>query len=210
MSAATNKLDTEEMRKIVFATNNAHKMEEVAAMLGGEYRLVTLRECGITEEIPEEEPTIEGNALQKARYVHEHTGEDCFADDTGLEVDALDGAPGVHSARYATDGHDFEANMRLLLRNMEGRTDRRARFRTVIALILDGEEYLFEGVVEGRITEQPAGDHGFGYDPVFVPEGETETFAEMSAERKNAISHRGRAVRKFADFMRLYDAHGEN
>lgn len=194
------------MREIVFATNNAHKMEEVAAMLGGEYRLVTLRECGITEEIPENEPTIEGNALQKARYVHERTGGDCFADDTGLEVDALNGAPGVHSARYATDGHDFEANMRLLLRNMEGKTDRRARFRTVIALILDGEEYLFEGVVEGRITEQPAGDHGFGYDPVFVPEGETETFAEMSAERKNAISHRGRAVRKFADFMRLYDA----
>lgn len=194
------------MREIVFATNNAHKMEEVAAMLGGEYRLVTLRECGITEEIPENEPTIEGNALQKARYVHERTGGDCFADDTGLEVDALNGAPGVHSARYATDGHDFEANMRLLLRNMEGKTDRRARFRTVIALILDGEEYLFEGVVEGRITKQPAGDHGFGYDPVFVPEGETETFAEMSAERKNAISHRGRAVRKFADFMRLYDA----
>lgn len=194
------------MREIVFATNNAHKMEEVAAMLGGEYRLVTLRECGITEEILENEPTIEGNALQKARYVHERTGGDCFADDTGLEVDALNGAPGVHSARYATDGHDFEANMRLLLRNMEGKTDRRARFRTVIALILDGEEYLFEGVVEGRITEQPAGDHGFGYDPVFVPEGETETFAEMSAERKNAISHRGRAVRKFADFMRLYDA----
>lgn len=197
------------MRKIVFATNNAHKMEEVAAMLGGEYRLVTLRECGITEEIPENEPTIEGNALQKARYVHERTGADCFADDTGLEVDALGGAPGVHSARYATDGHDFEANMRLLLRNMEGKSDRRARFRTVIALILDGEEYVFEGVVEGRITEQPAGDHGFGYDPVFVPEGETETFAEMTPERKNAISHRGRAVRRFADFMRLYDARTE-
>lgn len=197
------------MRKIVFATNNAHKMEEVAAMLGNEYRLVTLRECGITEEIPENEPTIEGNALQKARYVHERTGADCFADDTGLEVDALGGAPGVHSARYATDGHDFEANMRLLLRNMEGKSDRRARFRTVIALILDGEEYVFEGVVEGRITEQPAGDHGFGYDPVFVPEGETETFAEMTPERKNAISHRGRAVRRFADFMRLYDARTE-
>lgn len=197
------------MRKIVFATNNAHKMEEVAAMLGGEYRLVTLRECGITEEIPENEPTIEGNALQKARYVHERTGADCFADDTGLEVDALGGAPGVHSARYATDGHDFEANMRLLLRNMEGKSDRRTRFRTVIALILDGEEYVFEGVVEGRITEQPAGDHGFGYDPVFVPEGETETFAEMAPERKNAISHRGRAVRRFADFMRLYDARTE-
>ena len=178
-------------------------------MLGNEYRLVTLRECGITEEIPENEPTIEGNALQKARYVHERTGADCFADDTGLEVDALGGAPGVHSARYATDGHDFEANMRLLLRNMEGKSDRRARFRTVIALILDGEEYVFEGVVEGRITEQPAGDHGFGYDPVFVPEGETETFAEMAPERKNAISHRGRAVRRFADFMRLYDARTE-
>ena len=186
------------MRKIVFATNNAHKMEEVAAMLGNEYRLVTLRECGITEEIPENEPTIEGNALQKARYVHERTGADCFADDTGLEVDALGGAPGVHSARYATDGHDFEANMRLLLRNMEGKSDRRARFRTVIALILDGEEYVFEGVVEGRITEQPAGDHGFGYDPVFFSGELGKSFGRASAEEKNAVSHRAKALAALA------------
>ena len=188
-------------RKIIFATNNAHKTEEVRAILGDGFRLVTLRECGITEDIPEEQPTIEGNALQKARYVHERTGCDCFADDTGLEVEALGGAPGVHSARYATDGHDFEANTRLLLHNMDGVTDRKARFRTVIALILDGREYTFEGIVNGIITEKPAGSAGFGYDPVFVPEGYEKTFAEMSAEEKNAISHRGRAVRKFAEFL---------
>lgn len=190
-------------RAIIFATNNAHKLEEVSSILGDAFRLVTLRECGITEEIPEEQPTIEGNALQKARYVHERTGADCFADDTGLEVVALGGAPGVHSARYATaDGHDSEANMKLLLKNMEGVADRRARFRTVIALILDGREYTFEGIVEGVITEAPSGKGGFGYDPVFMPDGYSETFAEMSPEGKNAISHRGRAVRRFAEFMK--------
>lgn len=190
-------------REIIFATNNAHKLEEVSAILGDAFRLVTLRECGITEDIPEEQPTIEGNALQKARYVHERTGADCFADDTGLEVAALDGAPGVHSARYATaDGHDSEANMKLLLKNMDGVSDRRARFRTVIALILDGSEYTFEGIVEGIVTEAPSGNGGFGYDPVFVPDGYSETFAEMSPECKNAISHRARAVRCFAEFMK--------
>lgn len=187
--------------EIIFATNNKHKLAEVEAILGDGFRLRTLGECGITEEIPEDMPTIEGNALQKARYVHERTGENCFADDTGLEVVALNGAPGVHSARYATDGHDFEANTRLLLRNMEGVADRRARFRTVIALILDGREYTFEGIVNGTISEMPAGNGGFGYDPVFVPEGSDESFAEMSPERKNAMSHRGRAVAKLAEFL---------
>ncbi len=188
-------------KEIIFATNNKHKLAEVEAILGDRFRLRTLGECGITEEIPEDMPTIEGNALQKAWYVHERTGENCFADDTGLEVAALNGAPGVHSARYATDGHDFEANTRLLLRNMEGVADRRARFRTVIALILDDREYTFEGIVNGTISETPSGSGGFGYDPVFVPEGSGESFAEMSPECKNAVSHRGRAVAKLAEFL---------
>ncbi|MBQ2024479.1 MAG: RdgB/HAM1 family non-canonical purine NTP pyrophosphatase [Alistipes sp.] len=190
------------MRKIIFATNNAHKLSEVQAVLGDAFELITLRECGITEDIPETAPTLEGNALQKARYVYEKTGADCFADDTGLEVDALGGAPGVHSARYATDGHDFAANNRLLLKNLEGVENRSAHFRTVIALILDGEEYLFEGRVEGVIATEESGCGGFGYDPLFVPSGEIITFAEMSAEAKNAISHRGRAVAELVKFLK--------
>ena len=190
------------MRKIIFATNNAHKLSEVQAVLGDAFELVTLRECGITEDIPETAPTLEGNALQKARYVYEKTGADCFADDTGLEVDALDGAPGVHSARYATDGHDFAANNRLLLKNLESVENRSAHFRTVIALILDGQEYLFEGRVEGVIATEESGCGGFGYDPLFVPSGEIITFAEMSAEAKNAISHRGRAVAELVKFLK--------
>ena len=190
------------MRKIIFATNNAHKLSEVQAVLGDAFELITLRECGITEDIPETAPTLEGNALQKARYVYEKTGADCFADDTGLEVDALGGAPGVHSARYATDGHDFTANNRLLLKNLEGVENRSAHFRTVIALILDGEEYLFEGRVEGVIATEESGCGGFGYDPLFVPSGEIITFAEMSAEAKNAISHRGRAVAELVKFLK--------
>ena len=187
--------------KIIFATNHAHKLREVQAVLGGGFTLLTPRDCGITEEIPEEQPTLEGNALQKARYLHERTGLDCFADDTGLEVEALGGAPGVHSARYATDGHDFAANNRLLLKNLEGAENRRARFRTVIALILDGEEHLFEGRVEGRIIEHETGHEGFGYDPLFCPEGSDRTFAQMTTDEKNALSHRARAVRKLADYL---------
>ena len=190
------------MRRLIFATSNAHKLGEVQALLGDAFELVTLRECGITEDIPETADTLEGNALQKARYVYEKTGMDCFADDTGLEVDALGGAPGVHSARYATDGHDFAANNRLLLKNLEGITDRTARFRTVIALILDGVEYTFEGRVEGTIATAESGSEGFGYDPLFVPSGEIITFAQMSAEAKNAISHRGRAVAKLVNFLK--------
>ena len=187
--------------EIIFATNNAHKISEVQAVLGDGFRLLTPRDCGITEEIPETQPTIEGNALQKARYLHDRTGRDCFADDTGLEVEALGGAPGVHSARYATDGHDFAANNRLLLKNLEGAANRRARFRTVIALILNDEWHLFEGIVEGRIVEAERGTEGFGYDPLFVPEGSDKTFAEMGPEEKNAVSHRGRAVRRLADYL---------
>ena len=177
--------------KIIFATNNKHKLKEVQAVLGDGYRLVTPSELGITEEIPEDRPTIEGNASQKSHYLYERTGADCFADDTGLEVEALGGGP----------GHDSERNMELLLRNMEGITDRRARFRTVISLILDGEEHLFEGIVGGVLLTVPRGTNGFGYDPIFVPDGYAETFAEMSDEAKNAISHRGRAVAKLAAFL---------
>lgn len=180
--------------KIVFATNNAHKLSEVGAVLGEGYQLVTLREVGITEDIPETGQTLDENASQKARYVWERTGLDCFADDTGLEVEALGGAPGVRSARYATDGHDFAANNRKLLAELEGVSNRRARFRTVISLIEGGVERQVEGVVEGVIAESESGNEGFGYDPLFIPDGYDRTFADMSAEVKNAISHRARAV----------------
>ncbi len=187
--------------KIIFATNNAHKLSEVEAVLGEGFDLITPRECGITEDIPEEQATLEGNASQKSHYIYDRTGSDCFADDTGLEVEALGGAPGVHSARYATDGHDFAANNRRLLRELQGVGNRRARFRTVISLILDGEEHLFEGIVEGHIAQCEAGCGGFGYDPLFIPDGFDLTFAEMTAEQKNAISHRGRAVAKLVEFL---------
>lgn len=180
--------------KIVFATNNAHKLSEVGAVLGEGYQLVTLREVGITEDIPETGQTLDENASQKARYVWERTGLDCFADDTGLEVEALGGAPGVRSARYATDGHDFAANNRKLLAELEGVSNRRARFRTVISLIEGGLERQVEGIVEGVIAESESGNEGFGYDPLFIPDGYDRTFADMSAEEKNAISHRARAV----------------
>lgn len=185
-------------KEIVFATNNAHKLHEVREIVGSDCRVLSLAEIGCHDDIPETADTIEGNALLKARWVKERYGYDCFADDTGLEVDALGGAPGVRSARYAAQeggaDHDSQANMRLLLRQMEGKTDRCARFRTVMALILDGREHLYEGKVEGTITEGPRGNDGFGYDPVFLPQGESRTFAEMSADEKNSLSHRRRAL----------------
>lgn len=185
-------------KEIVFATNNAHKLQEVRDIVGSDCRVLSLADIGCHDDIPETADTIEGNALLKARWVKERYGYDCFADDTGLEVDALGGAPGVRSARYAAQeggaDHDSQANMRLLLRQMDGKTDRRARFRTVMALILDGQEHLYEGKVEGTITEGPRGNDGFGYDPVFLPQGESRTFAEMSADEKNSLSHRRRAL----------------
>lgn len=187
--------------KIVFATNNAHKLDEVRQVVGEKFEIVSLRECGIVEDIPENEPTLEGNALAKARYIYERTGFNCFADDTGLEVDALGGEPGVRSARYATDGHDDEANKRLLLERLQGEENRAAQFRTAVALILGGKEYLFEGIVRGEIALEQHGEGGFGYDPLFFPEEGDLTFAQMSSEEKNAISHRGRAVRKLAEFL---------
>lgn len=190
-----------DMKRIVFATNNAHKLSEVKAALGDGYELVTLREVGITEDIPETGATLDENASIKARYVYERTGLDCFADDTGLEVVALNGAPGVRSARYATDGHDFAANNAKLLRELEGKEDRRARFRTVISLIRNGVEQQVEGIVEGVIATSLSGSEGFGYDPLFIPLGHDSTFAEMTAEQKNSISHRGRAVAALVEIL---------
>lgn len=189
------------MQEIVFATNNQHKLAELRRIVGDRYRILSLADIGCHEDIPETTDTLEGNALQKARYIREHYGYDCFADDTGLMVDALGGAPGVYSARYAGPGHDSAANMRLLLANMEGKTDRSARFVTVIALILGGREMTFEGRVEGEILTSPQGDGGFGYDPVFRPEGREVSFAMMSADDKNAISHRGRATAKLIEYL---------
>lgn len=192
--------------KIVFATGNRNKLKEIQAMIGDWAELSTPADHGITEDIPEDRPTLEGNALQKARYIYEKTGLNCFADDTGLEVQALNGEPGVYSARYAAvngagEGHSSADNMALLLKRLEGQANRRARFRTVIALILDGKEYTFEGIVNGEITAERSGAEGFGYDPVFRPEGYTETFAEMPLELKNSISHRGRATAKLIEFL---------
>ena len=188
--------------ELVFATNNAHKLEEVRQILGDGFKVLSLNDIDCHEDIPETGDTFQDNALQKARYVKEHYGYDCFADDTGLEVKALNGAPGVHSARYAGD-HDSEANMTKLLHELEKKSDRSAQFRTVIALILNGQEVLFEGIVTGKIAqERHYGDGGFGYDPIFVPDGYTETFSQMPPEGKNLISHRGRAVRKLADYLK--------
>ena len=186
-------------QKIVFATNNAHKLEEVAAILGESYEVMSLREIGCEADIPETADTFAGNALQKAKYVKEHFGYDCFADDSGLEVDVLDGAPGVYSARYSGGGS--EENMTKLLHNLPGTTERGAQFRTVIALLIGDDTHLFEGIVRGTIIEERRGEGGFGYDPIFVPNGYDKTFAELGSEVKNRISHRAQAVEKLAEFL---------
>lgn len=187
--------------KIIVASNNKHKIREISAVISKSVRLVTMAEAGITEDIPENESSLEGNALEKARYVYRLTGENVFADDTGLETEALDGAPGVHSARYAGESKDSDANINKLLDELKGHKNRRARFRTVIALILDKQEYLFEGIINGTIINEKRGRQGFGYDPVFIPNNEKMTFAEMSSERKNQISHRAIAIRKLGKFL---------
>jgi len=194
---------------IVFATNNLHKLEEIGALLGDRFRLISLKELNISEEIPEDHLTLEENASQKAWYIYDRTGRDCFADDSGLEVDALKGAPGVFSARYSRIGHltfpdmnAAEGNIRKLLIEMEGEKLRNARFRAVIALVLGGKEYLFEGVVEGWITESASGVKGFGYDPVFRPHGYEHTFAEMDLALKNQISHRAKAVEQLVQKLK--------
>lgn len=190
------------MKTLVFATNNAHKLEEVRAILGNDFQIASLKEIGCHDDIPETADTLEGNAMQKAQYIKDKFGMDCFADDTGLEVEALNNAPGVFSARYAGPGHDSEANMKKLLHEMEGKENRKARFRTVIALLLDGKEYTFEGIVKGNIIEEKRGDSGFGYDPIFVPEGYDLTFAELGNDIKNKISHRAEAVKKLSTFLK--------
>jgi len=189
------------LMEIIFATNNDHKLHEVANLLKDNYKVMSLKEIGCYDDIPETADTLQGNSLLKARYVYERFGKNCFADDTGLEVEALNNAPGVYSARYAGENHDSVANMRKLLADMDGKQNRKARFRTVIALIQDGQEYLFEGEVKGSIIEVPRGTNGFGYDPVFVPEGYDKTFAELDLTVKNKISHRANAVRKLVDFL---------
>lgn len=186
-------------QKIVFATNNAHKLEEVSAILGDNYEVLSLREIGCDADIPETADTFAGNAMQKAQYVKTHFGYDCFADDSGLEVDALDGAPGVYSARYSGEGS--EANIDKLLHNLTGVSERGAQFRTVIALLVGEEHQLFEGIVRGSMTEERRGEGGFGYDPIFVPEGYELTFAELGSEVKNRISHRAKAVELLAQYL---------
>ena len=189
-------------KKLVFATNNAHKLEEIKNILGDKVEILSLADIDCHADIPETADTLEGNARQKAMYVYTHYGMDCFADDTGLEVDALEGAPGVHSARYASEkGHDSQANMEKLLREMEEKNDRKAQFRTIISLIEKGKEKQFEGIVRGEILRERKGNSGFGYDPVFRPEGYDKTFAELGNEIKNKISHRARAVAALCEYL---------
>ena len=186
---------------LIFATNNAHKLTELKGAVEGKISIAGLSEIGCTEDIPETADTLEGNALQKARYIYKKFGKDCFADDTGLEIEALGGRPGVYSARYAGEGKSFEDNMNKVMEELQGITNRNACFRTVIALILKGEEHLFEGKICGTILTEKHGSQGFGYDPIFQPEGYTITFAEMPLEEKNRISHRGRAVQQLTAFL---------
>ncbi|MBR2194013.1 MAG: RdgB/HAM1 family non-canonical purine NTP pyrophosphatase [Salinivirgaceae bacterium] len=193
------------MKALVFATHNSHKASEINNLLGGLYEIRELDAIGITEDIPENGDTLEANAREKARYVYDRTGLDVFADDTGLEVEALNGQPGVYTARYAGEECDSVKNMKKLLAELDGQSNRKARFRTVICLISGGVEHLFEGVVNGTITTSFSGTEGFGYDPIFMPDGENRTFAEMPLTEKNKISHRGLAVGKLVNFLRQID-----
>lgn len=186
---------------LVFATNNQHKVTEIRSVIGSRFNIITLQEAGIDIDIPEPHPTLEANAAEKSQTIHRLTNQDCFSEDTGLEVAALNGEPGVKSARYAGDGRDFQQNMIKLLRNLEGHADRSAQFRTVISLILHNKEYQFEGVCTGKITTTQKGSEGFGYDPVFIPDGAEKTFGEMGIEEKNKYSHRKKAVAKLIDFL---------
>ncbi|WP_430814231.1 non-canonical purine NTP diphosphatase [Carboxylicivirga sp. RSCT41] len=187
---------------LVFATNNQHKLEEIQALLGDTIKVLSLKDINCTDDIPETGTTLEANALQKSDYIYSRYKISCFADDTGLEIEALDGEPGVYSARYAGTDKDAEANMQKVLEKLEGVKNRNARFRTVISLIMDGKEFQFEGYVDGEILKEKSGSEGFGYDPIFKPEGFDVSFAEMDLEEKNKISHRGRAVVKLIEFLR--------
>lgn len=189
------------MKKLYIASQNRHKLEEIQQVIGKQFQLSSVFDLDQVEELPETGSTLRENALQKARFVAQKFKVDCFADDTGLEIDALNGEPGVYSARYAGEDRNPEANMNLVLEKLKGIDNRVARFKTVIALILDGKEFIFEGSVEGEIIKEKRGTKGFGYDPLFIPQGYTETFAEMNSEIKNSISHRGRAVKKLVEFL---------
>lgn len=191
--------------KLVFATNNKHKLEELQAIVGEHFKLLSLRDIGCNEEIPEEQDTLEGNARQKAFFIYNKFGYNCFADDTGLEIEALNGEPGVFSARYAGEAKNPEANIDKVLDKLAKINNRKARFRTVISLVINGTEHQFEGIVDGEILKKRQGKSGFGYDPVFLPDGFSQSFAEMSLQDKNQISHRGRAVAKLAEFLKSID-----
>ena len=198
------------MTKIIFATNNQHKLSEIKHLLGDSFELLSLKDVNIYQDIPEDNPTLEENALFKAKYINKVTRMNVFADDTGLEIDQLNGRPGVHSARFAGDGKDFKANMEKALILMEGKQNRKAKFRTVIALIIDNREYLFEGFINGTILNTPRGTEGFGYDPIFLPDGEEKSFAEMSLSEKSRISHRAIAFKKLTEFLSGYAIHNNS
>lgn len=189
------------MKKLVFATHNKHKLDEVKAVVKNQFEILSLRDVNCWDDIPETAGTLKGNALMKAQYLYDKFGLDCFADDTGLEVEALDGRPGVFSARYAGDENDAEKNMQKLLGELADKTNRKARFKTVIALIEKGQISYFEGIVEGQITKQKSGKTGFGYDPIFQPDGYTHTFAELGDDIKNKISHRALAIHKLSEYL---------
>ncbi len=186
---------------LVFATNNQNKVTEIRSVIGSQFEIITLKEAGIDIDIPEPHDTLEANATEKSQTIHRMTGNNCFSEDTGLEVEALNGEPGVKSARYAGDGRDFQRNIDKLLHKLYGEPNRAARFRTVVSLILDDKEYLFEGICEGHISEKQKGSQGFGYDPVFIPIGAAVSFAEMTMQEKNKYSHRKKAVAKLIDFL---------
>ncbi|HPS70917.1 MAG TPA: non-canonical purine NTP diphosphatase [Bacteroidales bacterium] len=188
---------------LVFATNNKHKLEEISHIIGNQYKIISLKELGCFDDIPETENTLEGNALLKARFIHSRFHCNCFSDDTGLEIEALNGEPGVYSARYAGEQCSFEDNIVKVLQKMEGKKNRNALFRTVIALIINNTEFLFEGSIKGTIIENKKGISGFGYDPIFIPDGYSETFAEMGNDLKNQISHRAIATQKLTQFLLL-------
>lgn len=192
--------------KLVFATNNQHKLRELQQILGTQIQLLSLKDIGCEEEIPENQETLEGNAAEKSFFIYNKFGQNCFADDTGLEIEALNGEPGVYSARYAGEQKDAGANMEKVLESLKEIKNRKARFRTVISLVIDGAEKQFEGIVEGKILTKKRGKEGFGYDPIFQPDGFNQSFAEMDGKQKNEISHRGRAVQKLADYLKILNA----
>lgn len=196
------------MQTLVFATNNAHKVAEIRSVIGDLFSIITLKEAGIDIDIPEPHDTLEANATEKSRTIFQLTQQNCFSEDTGLECAALNGAPGVKSARYAGDHKDFQANIDKLMADLADTADRTAQFRTVISLILDGKEYQFEGICKGHISTTQSGSSGFGYDPIFVPEGDTRHFAEMSLEEKNQFSHRRKATDQLIAFLQAYTQNG--